>query len=426
MFKNYIQKKIERFTQQYLESHPDIKLVCVAGSVGKTSTKLAIATILSQQYRVRMHEGNHNTELSAPLAIMNIPYPQDVHSIFEWLKVFKLAKKRIKEPAGVDIIIQELGADKPGDIQSFGKYLNPDIAVITAVTPEHMENFGTIDAVATEELSLANFSKMAIINRDDIDDRFAQYLTNTNISTYGTSGMSEYSYQREDFSIEDGHKGYFTGPEFSNPLPAKVKVVGEHNLRPIIGAVVVAVRLGIPPQTIVAGIEMIRPAAGRMNVLPGMKSSLIVDDTYNSSPAAAAAAIQTVANLSAPQKIAILGSMNELGPSSAAEHEKIGRMCRPEIFDWVVTVGDEAAKYLAPMAQQNGCLVRSFSDAISAGSFVHSKLEQGAIVLAKGSEGGIFVEESVKILLRSVDDTKKLVRQEPAWLEAKTKYFSKF
>ena len=111
---------------------------------------------------------------------------------------------------------------------------------------------------------------------------------------------------------------------------------------------------------------------------------------------------------------------------SASEHQRIGKLCTPSVFDWVVTIGDDAANYLAPAALENDCLVRSFGDAISAGTFVNSKLEQGAVVLAKGSEGGIFVEEALKILLHSTTDTKQLVRQEPAWMEAKTRFFSKF
>jgi UDP-N-acetylmuramoyl-tripeptide--D-alanyl-D-alanine ligase len=357
---------------------------------------------------------------------MNIPYPKNPHSILEWRRVFKQAKQRIKAPSDVDIIVQELGADRPGDIRSFGNYLQPDIGVVTAVTPEHMENFGTIEAVAEEELSLAQFSKTAIINRDDIEERFLHLLTNPNLATYGTSGTAQYSFEDESFSLEEGRKGYFRTPEFGTNLRATLRVVGEHNVRPVLGAVVVAIRFGMVPEAIVAGAELVQPAPGRMNVLRGLKNSIIIDDTYNSSPAAAAAAIQTMSTFQAPQRIAILGSMNELGAVSAAEHDRIGRMCRPDLFNWVVTIGDEASRYLAPAALENGCLVRSFADAISAGAFVHSKLEPGAIVLAKGSEGGIFVEEAIKILLRSTDDTKKLVRQDPAWLEAKTRFFSKF
>ena len=426
MFKNYIQKKLEHYVVKYLEAHPDVKLVCVAGSVGKTSTKTAIATVLSQQYRVHMHEGNHNTEMSVPLAILGIDYPGQIRSPLAWWSVFRAAKLKIKSESDVDVIIQELGADRPGDIASFGRYLKADIGVITAVTPEHMENFGTLDAVATEELSLGNFSKIVVINRDDIDGRFAQMLMNPNIDTYGTSGQSEYSFVDEDFTVDGGHKGYFTNPEFQNNLHATLHVLGEHNVRPIVGAVAVAIRFAMAPEAIVRGVEAIRPIPGRMRPLKGVNGSLIIDDTYNSSPAAARMAIQTLINLPAPRHIAILGSMNELGASSQVEHEQIGRMCTPDQIDWVVTVGEQAALYLAPAAKANGCSVKSFPDAISAGSFVHQFIEQNAIVLAKGSEGGIFVEESVKVLLHSIDDNANLVRQTPEWLEAKSQFFSRF
>lgn len=426
MFKNYIQKKLEKYAVSYLQAHPDIKLVCVAGSVGKTSTKTAIATVLSQQYRVHMHEGNHNTEMSVPLAILGIEYPGQIRSPLAWWSVFRAAKQKIKSPSDVDVIIQELGTDKPGDIPSFGRYLQPDVGVITAITPEHMQNFGTIDAVAAEELSLGNFSKVVVINRDDIEGRFAQLLVNPNIDTYGTSGVAEYSFVDEDFTLEGGHKGYFTNPEFQDNLRANLHVLGEHNVRPVIAAVAVGIRFAMAPEAIIRGVEMVRPVHGRMNTLKGANGSMIIDDTYNSSPAAAQMALQTLINLPAPQHIAILGSMNELGASSAAEHERIGRMCTPDQIDWVITIGEEAAKFLAPAAQANGCVVKSFPDAISAGSYIHQFIEPGAIILAKGSEGGIFVEEAVKILLHSIDDNDQLVRQTPDWLEAKAQFFSRF
>lgn len=426
MFKHYIQKKLEKYVTKYLATHPDVKLICVAGSVGKTSTKTAIATVLSQQYRVHMHEGNHNTEMSVPLAILGIEYPGQIRSPLAWWSVFRAAKLKIKQPSDVDVIVQELGADRPGDIVSFGRYLQPDLGVVTAVTPEHMENFGTIEAVASEELSLANFSKVALINRDDIDDGFAQLLTNPNIDTYGTSGQAEYSFVDEDFTIENGHKGYFVSPELEDKMHATLQVLGEHNVRPVVAAAAVGIHFGMAPDAIVRGVEAVRPVSGRMNTLKGANGSLIIDDTYNSSPAAARMALQTLMNLPAPQRIAILGSMNELGASSQYEHEQIGRMCSADQIDWVVTVGEHAAQYLAPAAQVSGCNVKSFPDAIAAGAFVHQLIEPGAIVLAKGSEGGIFVEEAVKVLLHSIDDNDRLVRQTPQWLEAKAQFFSRF
>jgi UDP-N-acetylmuramoyl-tripeptide--D-alanyl-D-alanine ligase len=424
MFKKIIQKRLERYVVKYFKKHPDVKLVIVAGSVGKTSTKQAVATLLSQRYRVAMHEGNHNTHLSAPLAILGIEYPEDVKDIRSWLAVFKAAKERIEQPSGVDVIVAELGTDHPGEIAHFGSYLRPQIALITAVTPEHMEFFGTLEAVAQEELTAANFSELAIINRDDIDGRFANFLANTNVDTYGTTGLAEYRFEIQDFDLEHGYKGSVIIPEY-DPIPATIKVAGEHSLRPVMGAVAVAVKLGVTADQIAAGLKLIRPVPGRMNILRGIEDTTIIDDSYNSSPLAASSALQALYSLKVPQRIAILGSMNELGASSASEHDTLGLMCDPSLLSWVVTVGDEAEKYLAPAARSRGCQVRSFKSAIDAGVFVRSVTEPGAAILAKGSQGGIYLEEAIKILcVMTADD--ELVRQSPQWLHIKEEFFSKF
>jgi UDP-N-acetylmuramoyl-tripeptide--D-alanyl-D-alanine ligase len=426
MFKSFIQKQLENSVRQYFSKHPEVKLVAVAGSVGKTSTKTAIATVLSKKYRVRMLDGNHNTHLSAPVAILGIDYPDDVHSVFQWLRVLIAARKRVGQPADVDVIVQELGADRIGDIAHFGTYLKPDIGVVTAVSPEHMEYFGSIETVAQEELALANFSELAIINRDDIDGRFADFLTNENVDTYGTTAAAEFRIEIKDFDVAHGYEGWLVMSGFAETYPADIRVIGEHSLRPVCGAVAVAVKLGMGPGEIVSGVEDITPVPGRMNLLRGINKSTIIDDTYNSSPAASAAALQTLYSMQAPQRIAMLGSMNELGESSAEEHQVLGNLCDPSLLAWVITVGDEAEKYLAPAAKAKGCQVKSFSNPIDAGAFVRGVLDEEAVVLAKGSEGKIYLEEAVKMLLHSTSDDHQLVRQSPKWMQEKNLFFSKF
>ncbi len=424
MFKTLIQKKLERYVRRYFQKHSEVKLVVVAGSIGKTSTKRAIATVLSQRFRVALHEGNHNTHLSVPISILSIEYPENVKSISAWLQVFAAARERIKEPTGVDVIVAEIGADRIGDIARFGAYLRPDVAVITAVTPEHMEYFGTMDAVAKEELSAANFSKLALINRDDIDGDFAKYLTNSNVDTYGTTGLAEYRFEQQDFDVKKGYSGTVITSEFE-PFVATIKVVGEHSLRPTMGAVAAAVKLGMSAQEIATGLAEYRPVPGRMNLLHGIDNTIIIDDTYNSGLLSASSALQALYSLQVPQRIAILGTMNELGATSAEEHEKLGQMCDASLLAWVVTVGDEAEKYLAPAARARGCQVRSFKTAIDAGAFVRSVTESGAAILAKGSQGNVYLEEAVKVLCVMDEDT-QLVRQSPQWLKIKEKFFSKF
>lgn len=427
MFKKVIQRKLEKYVRKYFETHPDIKLITVAGSVGKTSTKLAIATLLSQKYRVRLHEGNHNTHLSAPLAILGINFPGNPRNFWQWHKVFSAARKRIKSPSSQEpqIIIQELGTDHPGDIERFSKYLAPNIAVITSVSPEHMEFFGSIDAVAQEELGAASFAEIAILNQDDISPDFFKYVQNSNVSTYSSIGGANYNFIANSFSLIDGFGGKIQTPEYGE-IDVRVKVFGEHSLRPIIGAVAVSAKLGLSSQEIIGGLVSLKPIPGRMNFMRGVKDSVLIDDTYNSSPAALEAAIQTLYSLSAPSKIAVIGSMNELGEASAFEHQKIGEMLDGISLSWVITVGEQANRFLAPAARLRGCQVYEAKNAIDAGTFAHKIMERGSLVLLKGSQGEVYLEEATKILLLNKEDENLLVRQDEKWKKTKDEFFSSF
>jgi len=424
MFKAVIRMRLEYFVKKYFKTHGQVKLVVVTGSVGKTSTKMAIGTVLSERLRVRLHEGNHNAELSAPLAMLGIEYPDNIRSLGAWLAVFKAAKQRIIEPADVDVIVQEVGSDRIGQVPHFGTYAQPDIAVVTAVSPEHMEYFGTIEAVAREELAVVNFSKQALINRDDIDDRYASYITNQYISTYGSDSQAEYYFAKKEFDIKSGFKGDMIIKDLEDPIAVTLMLLGEHSVRPAIAAAAVAHMLGLSPDEIARGMSHIRAVSGRMNVLRGQQESLIIDDTYNSSPLAATSALKALYDLTAPQKIAVLGSMNELGESSEHEHIALGEGCDPHQLAWVITVGEQAEKYTAPAAQARGCSVRSFASSQEAGAFTHTVMKHGAAILFKGSEGKIYLEEAIKVVLHSTEDEKQLVRQSDTWRLRKNEFFA--
>jgi UDP-N-acetylmuramoyl-tripeptide--D-alanyl-D-alanine ligase len=421
MFKQYIQRRLEKYVKQYFDKHRP-KLVVVVGSVGKTTTKTAIATVLASKFNVRMEPENHNTEISLPLAVLGIAYPppEVLHKFGTWHKIYAAIRQRIRQPDNVQIIIQELGTERPGEIAGFGQYLRPDIAVVTAVAPEHMANFPDgLAAVAREELSVANFSQLLIVNHDDVDGQFASLVDNSNITDYGTKG-GEYRFATDDQTPLDGYSGSLLGPEFgANGIPTTVHLVGEHNLKAIAAAASVAAKLGMSAPDIAAAVQTVRPVAGRMNLLKGVRGSTIIDDTYNSSPSAAIAALLTMYLIKAPHRIAILGSMNELGDFSAAAHQQVGQMCDPNWLDWVITIGEEANQHLAPAAKANGCQVATFVDPISAGAFANQVIEDGAAVLAKGSQNGVFAEEAVKIILDTTDQESQLVRQSADWIARK-------
>lgn len=421
MLKKFVRWNLERYVKKYFKKHSP-KLIAVVGSVGKTSTKLAIATVLSERYRIRTQNSNHNTDMSVPLGILGVEYPSDVHSIASWLAVFKAARLRIKTPQDVDVIIQELGTDAPGDIQAFGMYLKPDITVITSVSAEHMEFFGTLEKVAAEELSAAKFSQLTIVNRDDVDGKYSKYAETNSISTYGLSSPAEYRIELDPASPLDGRMGKFYAPEWE-PLSVNIQLVGDHSVKAVVAAAAVGAKLGLTAQQIAVGVAKITPVPGRMSILRGMNESIIIDDSYNSSPLAATAAIETLYGIEAPQRIVILGSMNELGSFTAEAHRQVASLCDPTKLEWVVTVGEIAQTYLAPFALEKGCQVKSFKSPYEAGGFVHSVVRPGGIVLVKGSQNNVFSEEAVKVLLRDADDKKYLVRQDDVWMKKKQQFF---
>lgn len=425
MFSSYVQWRLERYVKKYFTMHHPT-LIVVVGSVGKTTTKTAIATALSKRYRIQLEPGNHNTPLSVPLAIMGVKYPpmDMVRKPSTWHHVFKAMKQRVKAPQGVDVIIQELGTDHPGDLATYEKYLRPDIAVVTSISPEHMENFpGGLAEVAQEELSIAAFSGLTIVNHDDIDNSFAQYANTNSLTDYGIDG-GEYQLSVLGGSPLGGYDVQINGPGANQPITTKLHIVGNHMLRAVCAAAAVGLRLGVSPSELAQTLAEVRPVAGRMNPLRGRDGSVLIDDSYNSSPVAAIAALDTIYQIEAPQRIAILGSMKELGDYAPQAHQQVGQYCDPQRLDWVVTIGDEANQYLAPAAQRAGCQVRAFADPVSAGTFVAQVLEPGGLVLIKGSQNKVYTEEATKVLLADVNDKDKLVRQDDYWLKRKQDWYA--
>lgn len=424
MFKAIIRSVLERNVKRYFKAHPEVKLVVVTGSVGKTSTKFAIAEVLSQRFKVRFQDGNHNSELSVPLALLGIEYPEEIRKIGKWLKVFAKMRKKIAAPTDVDIIIQELGTDGIGQIPHFGKYLKPDIAVVSAVSPEHMEFFHTLDAVAEEELSVAVYSKQVLINGDDIDPKYQTMVKNTLVSTFGLASSNQYYFSLDDFQLDKGYKGAIEAVEIAGNIPVELMVFGAHSIRPVVAAAAVAIKLGMSAEDIAKGMAKIKPVPGRMSVLPGIKNARIIDDSYNSSPLAVKLALQTLYNLTSDCRIAVLGDMNELGSSSIEEHRKVGNLCDPKMLKMVITVGEMADKYLAPAAAASGCKVVSFKNSREAGKYLLENLPEDATILFKGSEGKIYLEEAVKPILKHPSLSANLVRQSNTWLKRKEAFFS--
>lgn len=430
MFKKSFEKKMVRYVRQFFADHPNVKLIAVTGSAGKTSAKMAVSTLLSQQFSVAMHEDEPRTHMQTLLQIMGVRYPsapEEKWSFWQRRKMIRFVKKRARaEHSDAHVIVQEFSPSEIGFQKWFRSVIVPDITIVTSVTTGRMHIDYDIEDVAAEILELANNSRFAVINRDDINGQFAAFLTNAQLTTYGTSPVAEYYFEDQQFSLQAGHEGLLHGPEYPDGIKVILPIIGEHNLRPVVAAFVVAVKLGLAKEAIEKGLTTIRSLPGRMNMLRGADQTMLIDDSYSSSPLTALAALQSLYNIEASQKIVVFGSMNGLRQHAAAGHAELGSYCSPDKLDWVVTVGQMANQYLAPAARQKGCQVKECRDALEAGGFVREKLHTGGVALFKGSSGGVWLEEAVKINLHSIDDESRLVRQSSDWLRHKNDFFSRF
>ena len=397
----------------------DFKVIAVVGSIGKTSTKFAIAQVVGSSRRVRFQEGNYNDLVSVPLVFFGLPIPS-LFNPFAWLMVIVKAELQIHRSYPYDVVVVEVGTDGPGQIAAFERYLHADIGVLTAITPEHMEFFTDLDAVASEELCIYEYSDTVLANADLVEQRYLDFLEQP--ITYALH--SDATYKIDSFSFGPDGVKFSLSRDGTQYLQTSHASIAEPHLYSLTAAIAVADRLGLNSEEIIAGLAHIKPVSGRMQLLHGIKNSSIIDDTYNASPEAAKAALETLYRIDAPQKIALLGNMNELGVFSTDAHTELGSFCDPDQLDVVITLGPDANQYLAAAAEAQGCTVKQFDNPYAAGEYLKEIVTKDAVILVKGSQNHVYAEEAIKPILADANDVQKLVRQSPAWLKKKTKNFS--
>lgn len=392
------------------------KVVAVGGSVGKTSTKTAVAMVLQGSRRVRWQEGNYNDRVTVPLIFFGHTEP-GIFNVPAWVRIMLQNERIIRGTYPYDVVIAELGTDGPGFMREFA-YVHPDVAIVTAITPEHMEYFGTLDAVAREELAILDYAATTLIN---VDDTPARYLKGKSYQAYGFDSHAVYRVAEQRDAGFAGQHVTFTlaGKQLDLTIP----LLGAHGAKIALAAVAAAHALGLTMAEITKGAATIQASAGRMQLLPGVQDATIIDDTYNASPVAVTAALDVLYAAHTTQRIALLGSMNELGDYSPEAHNIVGTYCDPHKLDLVIALGPDAVTYLAPAAEARGCHVEKFLSPYEAGKYIKQHLKQGAVVLAKGSQNRVFAEEALKPLLAKPADAAKLVRQSSYWMAVKAKQF---
>ena len=393
--------------------------MAVAGSIGKTSTKLMLAKILEQEKNVAYMDDSYNSGLGLYLSVFCLKVPTRKTG---WPGLFFAALGRFFQ-APPDILLLEYGIDYPGDMDELLAFARPHVAVLTAVAPEHMEYLKDMETVGREETKILHAVKdFGVVNGVDVDEVYLQGLDESRLFRYGNTVDAAHHTVREWTTKGAVVDMVVEGATFS---AQQLRIISEPLIRQLTGAALTARKLGVSEKAIERGVGLVEPAASRMRLLEGAHDSTIIDDTANFSPKAGIAALEALKRLPAKRHIAVLGNMHELGEYETKGFSDVSQEFKG--LDTLVFVGDLAKKYFGSYAKKQGFKQDKdlffFETSVTAGVFVADILKKGDVVLVKGPFGGLYMEEAVKKLLKNPKDNKLLTRQSDFWIRRKRKLF---
>lgn len=427
IIRNIITRVIELEAKLVLRKYRP-KIIAVTGSVGKTGTKDAVFTALGETLVARKSMKSFNSEIGLPLTILDCENAWSNPLL--WLKnIFTGVAMLVTRVHYSKWLVLEIGADKPGDIARAAAWVKPDIAIITRFgdVPVHVQACKSPEELFEEKGNLAKAlrpSGMLILNADDPRVLALREKTKAKTITFGTSEESMFRATNIQPVYPDSgsirapigmtFKFEYDGNTFPVTIPG---VLGQQPVYSALAALAAGVYLKLNIVDMIDKLATHESPRGRMRLLPAIKDAVIIDDTYNSSPIAASAALNALKSINTKgRRIAVLGDMLELGKYTIDEHKKIGTLAG-SFVDLLVAVGPRS-KYIVEgavecdMSEKN---IFDFEDSQSAGKYVEGILQAGDVVLVKGSQG-IRMERAVKeIMLHPEHVYDLLVRQDEEW-----------
>ena len=335
----------------------NIPVIGVTGSVGKTTTKDMIASILSCEMPTLKNEENYNNEIGVPLTLL------------------KLAKKH-------KVAVIEMGMQKSGEIALLAKIARPNIAVITNIGEAHLEHLKTKSNIAKAKSEIFKFLKKedwAVINQDD--EYFEHFISK--LSARGGSAFGGKPQNSKIMSFGIIEKADVTPKDLEG---IELPIPGEHNIYNALAAIAVAKILKIKKESIKKGLEIFHPSSKRMEVINLKDKTKIINDAYNANPQSMKAALKTIAGMKG-RKIAVLGDMLELGKASSAAHNKIFRLTKELKIDKVFAFGDLWPVSAKPEKDKKKLI-----------KYLKKFIRPRDIILVKGSRG-MKMEEVVESIL---------------------------
>jgi UDP-N-acetylmuramoyl-tripeptide--D-alanyl-D-alanine ligase len=440
--KNYLQKLLKILAKGVLKRYKP-EIIGVTGSVGKSSTREAIFTVLSSEFNVRQSEKNYNNELGVPLTILGCKSANK--SFLGWLIViFKgLVLILFRSKIYPKILVLEMAADHPGDIKYLTSIAPCKVGVVTTVGEVHLEFFGSLENIVKEKQAIVTHLEkdgVAVLNADDKLVLGMQEKIKARVITFGFSPEAEVkAIEMALAGLEVGGEKMEEGvtPESQwdlrewgvnfklsykgNVVPVFLpRVLGKQQVYAALAGAAVGLVYGLNLVQISKALENYKSPAGRMNLISGIKHTMLIDDTYNASPISTKAALDVVKEIALPsgsQKFAVLGDMLELGSYSEEGHKEVGKRIVESGIDFLVTVGKRALG-VAEGAEGFGFdedKIISYDDTTEAGLFLQKEIKPGDLILIKGSQG-MRMERIVKELMAEpLKASSLLVRQDKSW-----------
>lgn len=355
----------------WLKFFPNVEIIAITGSVGKTTTKEAIAQVLGQKFPVKKTAANLDPLFNIPQTILKLR-------------------------PGDQKLILEMGIEYPGEMDFYLSLVRPKIGILTQIAWTHTEFLEDINGVAQEKgklLEILPENGWAVLNWDDPWIQKLAPKTSAQILRYG---IEEKNCQLWAENINPrGFKGYsFTlkikldkRVNEGEAMAISWPLLGKHNLYVALAAAAVGKIFRLTLEEIKRGLEEMTPQPGRLNILRGPKESLILDDSYNANPAAAVAALEVLKELPGKRKIAVLGEMRELGKYRHKGHRLVGQKVAEVGVSLLFTLGD-LTSFICEAAKKNGLgkdqifLARNFSQLTQK---LKKTLRKGDLLLIKGS-----------------------------------------
>lgn len=353
------EEALKKMAGFYRQSLP-IKVVGITGSVGKTSTKEMIASVVSQKYNVHKTAGNFNNEIGLPLTIFGIR-------------------------AEHEVAILEMGISDFNEMHRLATVANPDICVITNIGLCHLENLGTRDGILQAKTECFDHMKdggLAILNGDDDKLSTKKNVNGRDVVFYGLGAENAiYATEVENLGFE-GMSAVIHTPQ--GDFEASITIPGEHNVYNALAATAVGLELGLTLEEIQKGIAEAKTIAGRTNLIKANGYN-VIDDCYNANPVSMEAAMDVLSHAKG-RTIAVLGDMGELGEDEKALHYGVGKCVAEKKIHTLFCAGTLAAEYKAGVESvENECKVFHFENKDDMITELLSYVEKGDNILIKAS-----------------------------------------